>query len=143
MFITIFAIGRTKTYPSNPTITSMLAKGRINRWYKNKWVNFINNCARKLEFCSFDGGWIGADGYAEWMLRVIDYLICRTQWHLEYVSGILIGWGDPYVPSATCNYSLSNVIMVDEKFVLFHQYLRYCKIHSIFVFSISSAIIWT
>ena len=34
-----------------------------------------------------------------------------------------------------------NVIMVDKNFVSFHQYLRYCYIHSTLVVNIPSAII--
>ena len=37
-------------------------------------------------------------------------------------------------------YSLSNVILVDEKLSSFHQYLRYCHKSVTFVFSIPGAI---
>ena len=39
-------------------------------------------------------------------------------------------------------YSLSNVIMVDEKFASFHQYLRYYHKSVATVFSIPGAILW-
>ncbi len=38
-------------------------------------------------------------------------------------------------------YSLSNVILADEKFTLFHQYLRYCNKRGTVVFSMPSAIL--
>ncbi len=39
-------------------------------------------------------------------------------------------------------YSLSNVIMADEKFLSFHQYLRYNHKYGTIAFSTPSAIIW-
>ncbi len=43
--------------------------------------------------------------------------------------------------TSACWYSLSNVILADEKFTLFHHYLRYCHKGFTFVFSIPSAIL--
>ena len=40
------------------------------------------------------------------------------------------------------DYSLSNVIMVDEKYLSFHEYLRYSHKRGNIVFSTPSAIIW-
>ena len=40
---------------------------------------------------------------------------------------------------AFSDYSMSNVILVDEKFILFHQYLRYSPKSVTIVFSISGA----
>ena len=42
--------------------------------------------------------------------------------------------------STKTQYPLSNVILVDEKMILFHQYLRYCHICGSIVFSMASAI---
>ena len=39
-------------------------------------------------------------------------------------------------------YHLSNVILVDEKFTSFHQYLRYCHKSGTIVFSIPGAMLW-
>ncbi len=40
------------------------------------------------------------------------------------------------------SYSMSNVIMADEKLTLFHQYLRYRHTWGAIVFSILGAILW-
>ena len=39
-------------------------------------------------------------------------------------------------------YSLSNVILADEKLTLFHQYIRYSQKWGTIVFSIPGAILW-
>ncbi len=47
-----------------------------------------------------------------------------------------------WLAARTFRYSLSNVITADEKFTLFHQYLRYRHKCDNIVFSIPSAITW-
>ena len=58
-------------------------------------------------------------------------------WYVNHTSGM-------WLASITnvASYSMSNVILVDEKFTLFHQYLRYWHKGGTIVFSILGAILW-
>ena len=86
-----------------------------NKHTKNNNENRTSTSTTTLRWLDIDAENLRVNDFTNWkVLR--NGVVCEGH----------IVCGGPRLVSV--DYSLSNVIMVDNKFVLFHQYLRYCNI---------------